>query len=105
MYGWWKTFEHYSVPGSQPIAMSASVAAVEMHSRSNTDSYTKRPVIGRLTGDQWRLVFKLEKDERVWVNASQVVKYERGRAGGPRGNMGPLPPEAETAIVSIDLDG
>ncbi|MGI5222478.1 hypothetical protein [Nocardia sp. CA-290969] len=104
MYGWWRSFEHYSVPGSRPVAVSKSLDLVEQHARADTASYEKRPVIGRLTGDQWLLGFKLHADERVPMATGQAVKYQRARAGGVRGNMGQVPPESETAITSIDLD-
>jgi hypothetical protein len=104
MYGWWKSFEHFSVPGSRPVAVSEDVDVVERHARAGTDAYGKRPVIGQLADDGWRLVFKLHADERVPMRTAQSVKYERARAGGPRGNMGAVPPESETAITSVDLD-
>ncbi|TQM29843.1 hypothetical protein [Nocardia bhagyanarayanae] len=102
MYGWWKSFEHYSVAGSRPVAVSRDVDVVEAHARKNTTSYVKHPVIGRLDHSGWRLVFKLHARERV--QAPQPEPYENARAGGRWGNMGEVPPPAETDIASIDLD-
>lgn len=104
MYGWWKSFEHYSAPGSRPVAVSRDLEVVERHARANTDDYGKRPVLGTLEGDGWRLVSKLHKSDRLDLDARQIAKYERARAGGSRGSMGEVPPESETAITSVDLD-
>lgn len=105
MYGWWRTFEHFSVPGSQPVATSADLATVESHAREQTASYKKHPVIAQAGIDgTWLLRYVLYSRGRDEQETEQSERYETARGGGSRGGLGAVPPVGETSIVSIDLD-
>lgn len=105
MFGWWRTFEHFSVPGSQPIATSSDLARVEQHAREHTASYRKHPVIAE-TGPngEWLLRYVLYSGHRDEQDRMQSERYEIARGGGSRGGLGVVPPVGETTIISVDLD-
>ncbi|WP_310649854.1 DUF3883 domain-containing protein [Gordonia amicalis] len=106
-FAWWRSFEHFCVPGSSPEAISRDLDRVEGHLRAQTISYRKRPIIGRDDGDGWHIAYIAQKDELEDLRErrpAQADKYDVARAGGTRGNLGPIPPVGETSIVSVDLD-
>lgn len=106
-FAWWRSFEHFCVPGSSPEAISRDLGRVEDHLRAQTTSYRKRPIVGRDDGSGWRIAYIAQKDELEDIRErrpAQADKYDAARAGGTRGNLGPIPPVDETSIVPVDLD-
>lgn len=106
-FAWWRSFEHFCVPGSSPEAISRDLERVEDHLRAQTVSYRKRPIVGRDDGNGWRIAYIAQKDELEDLRESrpaQADKYDAARAGGSRGNLGPIPPVDETSTVPVDLD-
>lgn len=106
-FAWWRSFEHFCVPGSSPEAISRDLERVEDHLRAQTTSYRKRPIVGRDDGSGWRIAYIAQKDELEDLRQrrpAQADKYDAARAGGTRGNLGPIPPVDETSIVPVDLD-
>lgn len=104
MYGWWQSFEHFSFPGSSPIATSEDLARVEKHARKRWPVPTKKPVIGSWQESDWIVGYRVDPDRLHRQSDSQRHKYERARRGGSRGNLGAVPTEAELFIETIDLD-
>ncbi|NDK90269.1 DUF3883 domain-containing protein [Gordonia desulfuricans] len=106
-YGWWRTFEHFCVPESAPVAVSSDLDRVEAHLRDNTAGYGRSPVIGSDDGAGWRIAFvarKSQLDDIRVARPGQAAKYDAARAGGPRGNRGDVPPVDETSVAPVDLD-
>lgn len=104
MYGWWQSFEHFSFPGSSPIATSKDLDRVEKHARKHWPMPTKKPVIGRRQELDWVVGYRVDPDRLHRQSDSQRQKYDRARRGGSRGNLGAVPIEAELFIETIDLD-
>ena len=105
MYGWWQSFEHFSSPGSNPVAVSGSLDRVEAHAREHRALRSKSPVIGSKSDDgDWVVEYRVDLDELHRQKQTQRTKYDRARRGGTRGNLGPQPPTAEVRIRTIDLD-
>jgi len=80
---------------------------LEEHLRGRTSDYRKRPVIGVDDGNGWRISYLISKAGRTHLPSerpTQAAAYDRARVGGPRGNLGAVPPAGETAITPIDLD-
>ncbi len=106
-FGWWRSFEHFCVPRSSPEATSRDLERVEDHLRAQTSSYRKRPIVGRDDGNGWRIAYIAQKDKLENLREcrpAQADKYDAARAGGTRGNLGPIPPVDETSIAPVDLD-
>lgn len=106
-FGWWRSFEHFCVPGSSPEAISRDLKRVEDHLRGQTTSYRKRPIVGRDDGNGWRITYVAQTDVLENLRErrpAQADKYDAARAGGTRGNLGPIPPVGETSIASEHLD-
>ncbi|RPA56334.1 hypothetical protein EF294_21335 [Gordonia oryzae] len=106
-FAWWRSLEHFCVPGSSPESISRDLGRVEDHLRAQTTSYRKRPIVGRYDGNGWRIAYIAQKDELEDLRErrpAQADKYDAARAGGTRGNLDPIPPVDETSIVPVDLD-
>ncbi|GLB64901.1 hypothetical protein NCCP2495_27810 [Dietzia sp. NCCP-2495] len=103
LWGWWPTFEHYSA-GSPPWGTSKNLGSVEAAIDSHRGAPRKKSPIARLTPAGWALMAKRGSGTTEEMKPDQAGKYERARAGGPWGNQGPIPPEAELHRTTIDLD-
>lgn len=106
-FGWWRSSEHFCVPGSSPEAISRDLGRVEDHLRAQSTSYRKRPIVGRDNGKGWRIAYIAQKGELEDLRErrpAQADKYDAARAGGTRGNLGLIPPVDETSMVPVDLD-
>jgi hypothetical protein len=103
-YAWWRTFEHYSEPDSNPVAVSSDLQRLVDHIRSETDSFRKNPVIAEGDPEDWDLIYKVTTSDIVLVNLKQSAKYNAARHGGSRGNLGERPSAAETEVKTINLD-
>ncbi|MGP5183026.1 hypothetical protein ACTXKY_04755 [Corynebacterium variabile] len=104
LYAWWKTFEHYSEPGSNPVAFSSDLQRLVDHVRGETDSFRKNPVIAVGAPEDWVLSYKVTASEIVPINLKQGDKYDDARRGGSRGNLGEHPSAIETREKPINLD-
>ena len=103
MFGWWQTLEHFSAPGSHPIATSADAQKVVQHALGRaTGSQRSRPVLARRGGDDWNIHGQIGSAREM--SGSQRAKYDRARRGGTRGNLGPIPPDVELYRRTQDLD-
>ena len=104
VFGWWQTLEHFSAPGSHPIATSVDDRTVVQDAlRRAAEGRRSRPVLGRMGRDDWNILGQIGSTREVSV--SQRAKYDRARRGGTRGNLGPIPPDAELYGRTQDLDG
>lgn len=103
-WGWWPSFEHYSSPGSNPWGTSRSLARVEAAIDRHNGPPRKKSPIARLTASGWMLEHKRGNGHTVEMGADQSPKYLRARQGGPRGNLGKVPPAVELTRPTVDLD-
>ncbi|MFC8930532.1 protein NO VEIN domain-containing protein [Rhodococcus sp. NPDC057135] len=104
LYGWWETFEHYCVPGSSPVATSSDLMRIEEHARAESKYPRKQKVIGRRTGNDWRIAYVIRSSGLHEQNAQQAALYDKARQGGSRGNLAEIPPQSETVINTLNLD-
>lgn len=104
MYGWWQSFEHFSAPGSSPVAVSTDLSRVEQHARGHWVGAGKKPVIGETHDDDWRIAYRIDPQELHRQSESQRRRYDRARRGGSRGELGEQPPHSELFVDSVDLD-
>jgi Protein of unknown function DUF262 len=106
MYGAWLSKEHFSVPHSNPVCTSASLARVESAIRGRVTTYRPASVIAKLAAHEWNLVCFVEKSQCRDIDPKQAVKYEGVRAGTWQwsSTMGNRPPTRETTLGTVDLD-
>ncbi|MEV8190959.1 hypothetical protein ACRAJ3_03495 [Rhodococcus pyridinivorans] len=107
MYGMRTSREHFSVPGSNPVATSVDVHALaETARRIGGVGRGPAPVIAELVTGDWQLVHFAEADRLREITRAQGRKYEGVRAGRLRwsSTVRAVPPVTETAVPPSDLD-
>lgn len=104
LWGWWPTFEHYSSPGSNPWGTSSSRQRVEAAIDRHSGPANKMSPIARHTSTGWVLEAKRSKGHAIEMKPRQAGLYVKARAGGSWGNLGAVPPTAELARPTTDLD-
>ncbi|MCK0441290.1 HNH endonuclease [Gordonia alkaliphila] len=111
-FGWWKTNEHFSAPGSKPEAVSRSRDLVEDDLRERTDEYGGSvgwPVIAVDFGRGWQYAYRAQTTRLVDVreeSPGQPSKYQgvRDEKTSNRGGLREMPPRDELDITPRDLD-
>jgi hypothetical protein len=104
LWGWWPTREHYSSPGSNPWGTSRSLARLEAAIDADLEYANKMHPIARYVAGEWVLERKREKGQTFELKRDQADRYDRARAGGSRGTLGPIPPATELTRPTTDLD-
>ena len=104
LWGWWPTFEHYSSPGSNPWGTSSSRRRVEAAIDRHDGPGNKKSPIARHTPAGWLLLAKRGQGYTAEMKPRQSNRYIRARGGGSWGEQGPVPPTAELARPTDDLD-
>lgn len=103
-WAWWRTFEHFSAPGSNPVAVSVDRHLVEREMDGEATTTRKAHVLGSWTGERWTIWGKRSNGHTERMSARQRLAYDRARAGGSWGNLGPVPPASELTRASVHLD-
>lgn len=104
MWGWWPTREHYSSPGANPWATSRRLRRIEADIDQLAEYSGKFRPIARLRSAEWVLELKREYGRTNEMTSDQAGKYSNARRGLSRGTLGPVPPAAELARPTVDLD-
>lgn len=107
MYGMRTSREHFSIPGSNPVANSVDVHALaETARRIGGVGQGPAPVIAELVTGDWQPVYFAEADRLREITRAQGRKYEGVRAGRLRwsSTVRAVPPVTETAVPPRDLD-
>lgn len=77
MYGMRTSREHFSIPGSNPVATSVDVHALaETARRIGGVGRGPAPVIAELVTGDWQLVYFAEADRLREITRAQGRKYE-----------------------------
>lgn len=104
LWAWWRSFEHFSAPGSLPVVVSADRHLVEKEMDQEPTAPRKAHILGRSTGDDWSIWGKRARGDTERLTEGQRRAYDRARAGGSRRNLGPVPPVDELNPETADLD-
>lgn len=103
-WAWWPTFEHYCAPGSTPWGVSSQLKTIERTIDQHDGPPSKWSVIARKAGPDWTLVSRRKGGFTKELDVRQIVKYDAARAGGSRGNLGPVPPTNQIRVQTRNLD-
>lgn len=103
-WAWWPTFEHYCAPQSSPWGTSSNLQVIERAIDRHQGPPLKWCVIAKATRTGWTLVYRRKDRYTYALKSYQIDKYNAARAGGQRGNLGPVPPSKELRVQTQDLD-
>lgn len=108
VYGAWRSREHFSVAGSDPMYTAVNVHVLAEAARAAVGpGHGPSPVLAEHRGDSgWGRVYFAELSRLRPITRAQGRKYEGVRAGVIRWSsaMRAVPPAPETAVVTRDLD-